>query len=269
MKTLKNKFHTKTLAEMKVKAAEKIILEAMDENELKQATQIISKLTSLKGKGLLALDSAIEQAETEVNKFTSNDVIGAAGQKLAGLVGFRNPIVKALTFANALEKAFKQIPLIVKNNIQDAAGANKDKTIIAALGDDQKKLKIVKDSIVKALTPDGLFSVFKTMPYVATDLVINDIVGNINIGDLLSLSQKIEAGPKTDSIAQSDDIKNAVQGTAEKTSTSADAEHPEFSNSINALAQKNSAIKKLLDRPDGQGKKLLSQIFNAGAQAKK
>ena len=267
MKTLKNKFHTKTLAEMKVKTAEKIILEAMDENELKQATQIIAKLTSLKGKGLLALDSAIEQAETEVNKFTSNDAIGAAGQKLAGLVGFRNPIVKALTFANALEKAFKQIPLIVKNNIQDATSA-KDKTIIAALGDNQKKLKIVKDSIVKALTPDGLFSIFKTIPYVATDLVINDIVGNINIGDLLSLSQKIETGPKTDSIAQSDDIKNAVQGTAEK-SSSADAEHPEFSNSINSLAQKNSAIKKLLDRPDGQGKKLLSQIFNAGVQAKK
>ena len=96
-----------------------ILLEAMDQEDLDKVSAIIQKLDVIKdaaGDDLQPLTAGIEQAQAEINKFTAGGPLTNAWAKLKSKVGIDNPVVKITTFANALERGFKQLPQILKNN---------------------------------------------------------------------------------------------------------------------------------------------------------
>lgn len=141
MQTLKSKYETKRMDVLRERVKRldeqllhesqitKLILEAMDEEDLQKVSAIIDKLRGIKKLAGTSLKKAIEQAEAEVNKYTAGGPLVKLGSKLSGLVGFKNPIVKVMTFANALERGFSQIPTILKNNGIDLKGADKNKSL--------------------------------------------------------------------------------------------------------------------------------------------
>lgn len=114
--------------------AARLIVEAMDEDDLEKVTQIIQKLSTLKTPDLPKLKAAIEQAEAEINKYTAGGPIAQAWTKMKGLVGIDNPIVKVTAFADALERGFSLIPQILRNNGVDLKGADLSKSLAANLG---------------------------------------------------------------------------------------------------------------------------------------
>ncbi|MFA6050910.1 MAG: hypothetical protein WC761_07020 [Candidatus Paceibacterota bacterium] len=200
--------------------AANLIIEAMDEKDLDQASQIIDKLRSMKGKGLDALDRGIEQAESELNKYTAGGPISKAWSKMKGKMGIDNPLVKVMTMANALEQGFKQLPMILKNVVgsQEDLYKNSGKSI-AELVPDETKQKIILKNIMKALSPSGVFGAFKKIPYVDMSALAPALLA-VEIGDLAPLIKTITSGPSTQRIA--DDIKDTATagGEAETKNTS-------------------------------------------------
>ena len=222
-RTLKSQYIEKKrmLIEQKVRAANKqllrenyaakLIMEAMDENDLKVATQIINKLRKMKKQGLDELDSGISAAEADINKYLSGGNVQKAKQKLMSMVGFSNPLVKIMTLANALETGFKQIPTIIKNSLDEEQLQDPSKSILDVLNDENKKNVLVKN-IRKALAPQGIFGTFGKIPYVKTDALSVQIV-SCPLGKLLSLVKVIESGPKSADISKDiKDIANSGNG---------------------------------------------------------
>ncbi len=131
---LKERTRTVDAQLIKENRAAALLLEALDEEDLKKVTAIIEKLRNIKTPDLPHLTQAIEQAEAEINKYTAGGPLTAAWTKLKGLVGVDNPIVKITTFANALEKGFSQIPNILKNNGIDLSKVDLEQSLAANLG---------------------------------------------------------------------------------------------------------------------------------------
>ena len=199
--------------------AANLIIEAMDEKDLDQASQIIDKLRSIKGKGLEVLNRGIEQAESDLNKYTAGGPIANAWSKMKGKLGIDNPLVKVMTMANALEQGFKQLPMILKNAINQEDLYKKSDMSIAELVPDGTKQKIILKNIMKAMSPSGVFGAFKKIPYVDMSALVPELL-SIKIGDLAPLIKTITSGPSTQRIA--DDIKDTATagGEAETKNTS-------------------------------------------------
>lgn len=143
----------------------RLIIEAMDHQDLEKVSAIIQKLETIKnaaGDDIRPLTAGIEQAQAELNKYTSGGPLVKAWTDIKDMVGIDNPIVKITTFANALERGFWQLPMILKNNGLDAATLKK-------YGDPDKMTlanAIAQQFIEK---PDaGRDSLKKTMPNEAT-----------------------------------------------------------------------------------------------------
>lgn len=240
--------------------ASRLIVEAMDENDLNKVTAIVQKLSSIKTPQLPKLKAAIEQAEAEINKYTAGGPLTKAWSKMKDLVGVDNPIVKVTTFADALEKGFSQIPSILKNNGIDLKNADLSKSLATLLSQETNptktgerddngsvttgaggkplggqradlgmesvqneaespnaingKLKLIVTQLQKALSPGGIFGVFKKVPYInSADLAQELIKAPLNV--FSQVSKKIRAGAKASEIAP--DLKAQVtgQGNAE------------------------------------------------------
>ena len=179
----------------------RLIMEAMDEEDLNKVSQIIDKLRSLKGKGLDALDTAIDQAEAELNKYTGGGSITKAWGKLKGKVGIDNPVVKIMTMADALEQGFKQLPIILKNNIgsPEQLKAQADKSINDIVTDETKK-KTLLANIVKAVSPKGIFGSFKKIPYLDREKFANN-VAFVKLSDLAPLVKLGASGASPQEVA--------------------------------------------------------------------
>lgn len=140
----------------------RLIMEAMNQEDLDKVSAIIQKLESIKnasGGDLKTLVSGIEQAQSDVNKYTSGGPLVKAWAKMKGKFGVDNPIVKVTTFASALERGFKQLPQILKNN-----GVSQDDLKKNVNADNQITLR---DAIVKQFikTPDATANALKkTIP---------------------------------------------------------------------------------------------------------
>lgn len=225
--TLKQQYDAKNLLRLReqVKKADRqvlvetrttrLILEAMNEEDLKKATQIIDKLRGLKGKGLASLDTAIDAAITELNKYTGGGAIAQAWTKLKSRVGIDNPLVKVMTFANALETGFKQVPTVLKNNLGEIKPDMAKKTLDELLADKQDAKKVVTQNLLKALTPKGVFGAFKKVPYIQDmKMFVADMLST-PLENLNTVVKQTAGGPQTDQIAA--DIKGSVtdQGGAE------------------------------------------------------
>lgn len=185
-----------------------LLLEAMDEQDLQRAGEIINKLRKVKGKGVKSLDQAIEKAESQLNKYTGGGPLTKAWTKLKGIAGFDNPLVKFMTFANALEQGFRQMPQIFKNNIDVDISQNLDKPL-SQLVTDPDKQKTLLNNMLKALSPSGFFGAFKKVPYVDKNVLVQELM-QVPLKNFAAIAQAINSGPNTQQVA--DDVKDVAQG---------------------------------------------------------
>jgi hypothetical protein len=139
-----------------------LITEALDQEDLDKVSAIIQKLDAIKnaaGDDMKTLVNGIEQAQAEINKYTAGGPLTKAWTKLKNIFGIDNPVVKIATFASALEKGFKQLPQILKNNGISEDDLKKD------LNDDNQLT--LRDAIIKqyAKKPDAITNALKkTIP---------------------------------------------------------------------------------------------------------
>lgn len=184
-----------------------LLIEAMNDQDLQQASNVIDKLRGLKGKGIKSLDDAINKAESQINRYTAGGPLVKAWNKLKGIAGFDNPLVRFMTFANALEQGFRQLPTIIKNNLPDVdLNANQDETI-AQLVTDVDKQKTITDNMLKALSPKGIFGAFKKVPYIDKNTLAQNLL-NVPIKQLSAVIRQVNSGPNSDQIAG--DIKDTA-----------------------------------------------------------
>lgn len=205
LKTLRERFefqeklnfaHQKLIESYKVQ----IIAEAINQKDLAEATKIIDKLRSLKGKGIDSFDEAIDKLISDVNKYTGSSTLTAVWQKIKSIAGSKNPVVKALAFSNALESGFKQVPTILKNNVSsDVVTKLGDKSLNDIFGDDEEKKKIAGNALLKAFTPEGPFGEFKTIPYIDKGLLVKDLL-DAPLQVLNSIAGIVNAGPQSTSV---------------------------------------------------------------------
>jgi hypothetical protein len=215
MKTLKEKHDQKKLVELKNKISKfdvialheskqsSVILEAIDDQDLKLASEVITKLRTVKSKfpKITSLVKAIETMESEINKYTAGGVLTNAINAINKKLGRENPIVKSMTFANALEMGFSQLPTIVKNNIENAE-QNKDKKIAEVLQDEKKKNVFLKN-VMNAISPKGIFGIFaKNIPYLNKEMLVKELMTAVTIGELSQVTTLITSGAQAQNIAK-------------------------------------------------------------------
>jgi len=193
----------------------KILVEALKQEDLEAASQIINKLRLMKGKGLKNLDTGIAQAESEINRYVGGGILTKALTKLKASVGIDNPLVKTMTFANALEVGFQQMPTILSNNI-DLTNVDKNSSI-QQLGLKKDQIETLTNTMRSALSPTGLFGIFKKVPYMDKEKLVADLL-SVPIKTLETVVKISQTGPKTTQIAN--DMKDILKpGTAQTTKT--------------------------------------------------
>jgi hypothetical protein len=217
----------------------------MDQDDLNKVTAIIQKLDSIKTPELPRLSAAIEQAISEINKYTGGGPLTKAWNKLKTMAGIDNPVVKVTVFANALERGFAQVPTILRNNGINLKNADLTKSLATMLADPKKtgeksdkdigmqppeqpesfnvpegvqnearvdvagKLKIVVDQLQKALAPGGIFGAFKKVPYINGQELAQELVqAPINV--FAKIAKKIQTGAKAADVAP--DLKSQITG---------------------------------------------------------
>ena len=200
-----------------------LLVEAMDQEDLDKATQVLDKLRNLKGKGSVAIDNAVQKAEAELNKFTGGGPISGAWNKLKGVVGLKNPVVKLTTLANALETGFGQMPQILNNAIDTSSMSDEEKQttddqVITQVVNDPAKQKTLVQNMLKALSPQGFFGAFKQIPYVEKDQLVQDMLTNVKIGDLKQMMTVTRSGTQTSEFAP--DLKDVATAGSETKGTS-------------------------------------------------
>lgn len=258
-RSLKERYEGKQLRELKERLtrtdaqllreerAARLLLEAMDEEDLNKVTGIIQKLQRVKRPELPYLTKAIETAEAEINKYTAGGPLTKAWSKLKTKVGIDNPIVKVTTFASALEKGFSLIPQILKNNGIDLKDADLNKSLAATVAEKsgkaqaktgaksdeemakspftgkqvegqqmdeadvaiEGKLKSIVDQLRKALSPAGIFGVFKKVPYMDSAQLAQELV-QVPLKAFSEVAKTINSGAKAAEVAP--DMKNIVTG---------------------------------------------------------
>lgn len=200
-----------------------LLIEAMDDQDLNKASAIIDKLRGMKGKGLKSLDNAIQTAESELNKYTAGGPITKAWSKLKSIAGFQNPLVKFMIFASALENGFKQMPVILKNNLINVdLTANQDKTLQTLITSDEQRQVLLKN-IKKALSPKGFLGAFKKIPYVDAEAFSQDIM-NIPVKSLATIVKQSNSGPNTDQVAA--DLKDTAMAQGDPTTKGTSPSEP-------------------------------------------
>lgn len=234
----------------------RLIVEAMSSEDLDKVSKIIDKLRSVKSPQLPVLSKAISDAEAELNKYTAGGPLTAAWTKLKGLFGVDNPVVKVTTFADALERGFAQIPMIIKNNVgplnqidvskslmtlmgsssgdvkKPSIGAKTDSQLASTSFSSQNeadaasvpdKVKIVADQMIKALAPGGIFGAFKKIPYLNARDLANELI-NAPVNVIAPAIKKMRAGEKAADVAP--DLKATITGRGEEQTRATNVEDP-------------------------------------------
>lgn len=282
----------------------KLIVEAMDEEDLKKVSSLIDKLRSIKKPTLPVLSAAIEQAEAELNKYTGGGVLTAAWTKLKDLVGIDNPIVKITTFANALERGFSQMPTIIKNNVGSTDEIDTSKSIQSLLAPTIKKtgtakpietekiftddpvgshwpgpaaqneadndatmnqrLKNVVQQMLKALSPGGIFGVFKKVPYVDTKALVGELL-KVPINELAPLIKQVQAGTKAADVAP--DLKDTIAGQGEDETKATEKGDPPKSTNQTDPSRASGSASATTPASKGVGEKPQSPRGGSGQKA--
>lgn len=212
--------------------ATNLLVEAMSDEDLNKVASIVQKLSSIKSPKLPKLTAAIEQAEAEINKYTAGGPLVKAWSKIKGLAGIDNPVVKVTTFADALERGFRQIPTILKNNGIDLSNVDLNQSLAAlvsgtnqqtnkptdavtanataaagaapnqneAATTPQNKLQGIVDQLRKALSPGGIYGAFKKVPYINSKELAQELT-SAPLNVFSSVSKKILSGAKAADVA--------------------------------------------------------------------
>jgi len=229
--TLKE-LHQKRLTELReAEEMAQLIVEALDSEELQNATKILKKLGAIK-KAVDAdvdlketLGVAIQEAADEVNEFTGGGFkallkkgMGALAQKFGAKAG-ENPILKSLVLLNALERGFGDAIDLIENAMPDFDATSEQS--ISEQGD-EKVLKNLRNSLTKAFVPEGIFSKIKSifgaasggLPYVKNaEVIINGILGT-PAKTLIPIIKAATTGPSSNDATNS--IQNALKGGSKK-----------------------------------------------------
>ncbi len=226
-----------------------LLVEVMDEEDLNKVSQIIDKLRSIANPQLPVLSKAIDIAITELNKYTAGGPITKAWSKLKSKVGIDNPVVKITTFADALERGFSQMPVIIKNNVGNLKNIDTSKSLSTLLAEPKKtgtektiktdkestfaddpvgshwpgpsqneadgtapsgKLKTVADQMLKALAPGGIFGAFKRIPYIDPKALVQELI-TAPINAVAPAVKKMQGGVHAADVAK--DMQSQVTGT--------------------------------------------------------
>jgi hypothetical protein len=223
MTTLKQNYKSKKLNELKtrVKNAEstlletnleyqvELLLEALDQNEYKEATEVITKLQKIndlaKKAELDLLSGAINTIVKEINSFTGGTTLDRFKGSMSNLFSkapAKNPILAGLAMVAALEAGFKLLPTILKNNIPEI-DSDKEKQgmkLIDIIKDDDKLKKNIQTNLLKAFVPAGTFGkIFGKIPGVDTDKLTADLM-NATVSQLNDIAKILNEGPKTSDI---------------------------------------------------------------------
>lgn len=201
-----------------------ILLEALDKDELKQATEVLKKLGSIKKVAdtdpeLAPLGDAIKTASDEVNKFMGGGIgafLKKGISKLASKFGAKagaNPILKSLMLLNSLESGLEDVPSLIKNNIPEY-DEKSEKSPFEQAPDDKAK-KSLAQAMTKAFRPEGVFSTIKSlfdsggMPYVKN---VDELIVGIMSSKPKSLEELIKIAK---SGVSSEDAAAAVKDMAQ------------------------------------------------------
>ena len=186
-----------------------LLLEALDENEYKEATEVIEKLTKLgdaaKGAGMRQLPPAIDKVVKEINGFTGGGGLSRFKGKISSLFSktpAKNPILAGLAMVGALEAGFKILPSVLKNNIPDIEKdkAKQDKKL-SELAADIKIKKNITDNLVKAFVPAGTFGkLFGKIPGINNTLDLVEDMFNATPKQLGEISKILNSGAKVTEI---------------------------------------------------------------------
>jgi len=194
MTTLKQNYKLKKLNELKTKVKNvevvllennqvEMLLEALDEKEYQEATEIIEKLTKINDladkAGMILISGAIDKVIKEINNFTGGSGFSRFKGKMSSLFSkapAKNPILGGLAFVSALEAGFKILPTVLKNNIPNIEkDKDKMKQTLRVLAD-EKVRKTIENNLVKAFIPAGTFGkVFKKIPGIDTPELVADL----------------------------------------------------------------------------------------------
>lgn len=229
MTTLQKKYLSKKVSKLQEKslmienqiiqehAACNLILEAMDENEISKASDVIQKLKNIAAGMPSAknLQVAVKNAISDVNKYTGGNAITKMGQELfSKLTGSDNPIIKSLALAQCLEKGFGLFPKIIKNlGLDEGEGATLvDRIETVEKGNTQKSFKLLQNNLTKAFTPSGIFGVFKKVPYADISAIINELMTVVNVKEIQQGINTSKQGPQASELEN--DIKNSMKSGA-------------------------------------------------------
>ena len=166
-----------------------MLLEALDPEELKKATSTLSKMREIKaaGKNMPALVAAIDEAVKEINEFMGGGVgsllkrgLGALASKFDIKAG-ENPILKGLSFLNALESGFGKLSDVLKNVVDDYK-EDDDKSPLDQAPDDAAKKTLAAQAKNGFAPSEGIFSKIaslfgKGIPFVSsTEDLVTDVL---------------------------------------------------------------------------------------------
>jgi len=217
--TVQNKLKSidKRLIESNVDYQLHLLLEALDENEYKEATEVIEKLTKLndiaKNAGMQKLPTAIDEVIKEINKFTGGSGLSRFKGKISSLFSktpAKNPILAGLAMVGSLEAGFKILPNVLKNNIPDLEKDQaKQKQKLSDVVTDQKVKKNIVTNLTKAFIPAGTFGkLFGKIPginnpaelvedlFAATPLQLSEFSKVLNAGTTVTNIDPNLADPK-------------------------------------------------------------------------
>jgi len=166
---------------------------------------------------------ALERGFAQIPRILKNNGIDTSKKTLAdqGLnpenATLRDVIVKQLMNKNANEAQGDRPPppTISSKDIEDTHKANTDPK-------GQAKIKAIIAQLTKALSPGGIFGIFKKVPYVDSAALANDLI-NAPLQDFVQVVQTAGSGAKAAEVAT--DMKGAItgQGGAETKGTGKEA----------------------------------------------
>lgn len=269
-KTLKEAYAAKKIALLEHRAtsnvdeiiaknvAARVICEAIDPQDLKATSDMIKRLRDVvSSTALKSIGAAVQNAQDDLNKASEGTISSKIWGKLKSL-GYKNPYLKALTLANALETGFSQLPAILaNNNVNVETDGNTPLNKLLNID----RLNSIKKQIVNSFVPSGTFAVFKTIPYVDTSRFADEIV-TIPLNSIMDVSEKTSQTVNAVDQASADIVAAAKEDTSsEKTEQPKEEQKP---------AQKQSSVSKadLEDRINFykqkgfDGTKLITKILN-------
>lgn len=229
-----------------------VLIEAMDEDDLKKVSAIINKLRSVgqRAQASSALKQVIDKALIDLQRVTGGDQ--SLGQRALSAIGrgdnkkiFKN----TMALVSALETGFRLMPQLLKNMLgplQSKSDAAK-KTVATLLmgegilreapndntpditaepikGEEQvdtekgaKNLELVRKNIVKAMKPSKWWGLSSgEIPYVDDpDGLVTDILNSVPVGELMQIVRTMTSGPQAANLAK--DVANG--GSGETTGT--------------------------------------------------